>query len=429
MRSIPVAATLLVAAMSPTLTVAQAPACGNAGLTLPAGFCATVFADGLGRPRHVTVAPNGDVIVNVMPTRAGAESGAGSGPGGGVYLLRDRNADGVADTTVRIADAAGTGIGLGNGSIYATSGNAIVRYRYAAGSLASLSAPDTIVQDLPTNGHNAHNFVVDGATLYVNEGSRTNACQEKDRQKESKGVDPCPELETRAGIFAFDATKSHQTIKDARRFATGMRNSVALTRNPADGALYAVLHGRDQLFDNWPSMFTAEKSAENPGEIFVKVTRGADFGWPYCYWDTDQKKTVLAPEYGGDGSKADRCAQKTQPLFGYPGHWAPNGLAFYSGTQFPAQYRNGAFIAFHGSWNRAPLPQAGFRVVFQPMKNGKPNGAYTTFADGFMPPADQQAAAGVRRHRPTGLAVSSQGALFVTDDMGGTVYKVWYGKK
>ena len=113
------------------------------------------------------------------------------------------------------------------------------------------------------------------------------------------------------------------------------------------------------------------------------------------------------------------------PLMAFPGHWAPNGMLFYTGNQFPSQYRGGAFVAFHGSWNRAPLPQAGFRVVFAPFKFNKPTGTFETFADGFNPaPAAGRAAPGT--HRPTGLAQAPDGSLFVTDDTGGSIWRITY---
>src|SRR5919204_273804 len=146
----------------------------------------------------------------------------------------------------------------------------------------------------------------------------------------------------------------------AARYATGLRNGMGLAFNSADGKLYATQHGRDQLHDNWPAIFpSTQYQAENPGEEVVEVGQGDDFGWPYCYYAMDQKKLVTAPEYGGDGKKTDRCDQKKEPVAAFPGHWAPMSLLFYSGSQFPARYRDGAFIAFHGSWNRAPDPQAG----------------------------------------------------------------------
>jgi len=393
----------------------RASAC-TAGLQLPDGFCATLFADSVNGARHLVVAANGDVFVN---TQSRGEAG------GGIVALRDTNRDGKADVRQHFGAGVGTGIALQGNNLYATSGNSIVRYRIASGSLTPVGKPDTIVTGLPMSGsHHSHNFVLQDGSLFVNIGSASNACQERDRQSQSAGHDPCTELNTRAGIWEFDANQLHQEEANGRRFATGLRNSVALTRT-SDGDLYATVHGRDQLHDNWPSLFTAEKSAENPGEELVRITRGADYGWPYCYYDVDKRALVLAPEYGGDGTKTTRCADKAAPLMAFPGHWAPNGMVFYTGSQFPASYRGGAFIAFHGSWNRAPLPQAGYRVVFAPFHDGKPTGTWTTFADGFNPnPGVARAARGARR--PTGVAQAPDGSLFISDDTGGTIWKITY---
>ncbi len=164
-----------------------------------------------------------------------------------------------------------------------------------------------------------------------------------------------------------------------------------------------------------------------------RVTRGADFGWPYCYYDRDLKRKVMAPEYGGDARAIGRCAAKDTNGAVFPGHWAPNALLFYDGRMFPPKYRGGAFIAFHGSWNRAPLPQAGFNVVFQPMTNGRARGQYEVFADGFVAPEffgpnrpNQAQAASLRYHRPTGLAQGTDGALYVADDNRGRIWRIVY---
>ena len=393
------------------------PGC-TAGLELPDGFCATVFAESVNVARHIVIAPNGDVFVNT--------GGRGGSGGGGIVALRDTNGDGKADLRRQFGGEGGTGIALEGNMLYATSGSSIVRYRIAAGTLSPIGKPDTIIAGLPMTGsHHSHNFVLQGATLYVNIGSASNACQQQDRRPASPGYRPCTELDTRAGVWQFDANRLNQTPRDGRRFATGLRNSVALTRNPLDGDLWATVHGRDQLHDSWPDLFTVEKSAENPGEELVRVDRGADYGWPYCYYDVDRKRLVLAPEYGGDGKRVDQCSAKAQPLMAFPGHWAPDGMVFYTGNQFPPRYRGGAFIAFHGSWNRAPLPQAGFRVVFAPFRFGRPTGAFETFANGFNPtPAPGRSQSGT--HRPTGLALAPDGSLFVTDDTGGTIWRISY---
>jgi glucose/arabinose dehydrogenase len=400
------------------------PGC-SAGLQLPTGFCATVFADGVPGVRHIVVAPNGDVFVNIEPARGG---GPRPGARGTIVAFRDTDRDGKSDLQQRFgvnSTAGGTGIALDGNLVYATVGNSIVRYRLASGTLNPVGKPDTIVTGLPVAGHHALNFVLQGRTLYVNIGSASNSCQRRDRQTESPGNNPCTELETRAGIWQFDATRLRQRPRDGTRFATGLRNSVALTRNPFDGSLYATVHGRDQLHGNWPKLFTVEKSAANPGEVLVRIDRGGDYGWPYCYHDFDRRGLVLAPEYGGDGRRTGQCSSKTAALMAFPGHWAPNGMLFYTGTQFPTQYRGGAFVAFHGSWNRAPLPQEGFRVVFVPFRFNRPSGSFTTFADGFNPaPTAERARPGTRR--PTGLAQGPDGSLYITDDSGGTIWKVTY---
>jgi glucose/arabinose dehydrogenase len=390
--------------------VNAAPCDADAGISLPGGFCATVFVDGIGAPRHVAVAPNGDVFVALMRASSG---------GGGVLALRDTNADGRADVREGFGKVGGTGIGLADGYLYHDQQAEIVRYPLRPGTLTPSGPAETIVAGLPTRGHGARNFVLDGANLFVNFGSRSNACQQRDRGNESPGIDPCVELEERAGIWRFDARRSGQTPATGERWATGIRNAVGMARQPEGGRLWATQHGRDQLMQNWPKLYNAEQSAEKPAEQLMPVSRGDDFGWPYCYFDGAQRKLVLAPEYGGDGQKVGRCTEKKVPAAYYPAHWAPNGLAFYSGRQFPARYRGGAFIAFHGSWNRAPLPQEGFRVVFQPFARGEPSGDFESFATGA-------AGGGAGLRRPTGLAEGPDGALYVTDDASGRMWKVVY---
>jgi glucose/arabinose dehydrogenase len=159
----------------------------------------------------------------------------------------------------------------------------------------------------------------------------------------------------------------------------------------------------------------------------VQLVSGADYGWPECYYHQQQNKLVLAPEYGGDGGKTvGVCAQRQAPVAAFPGHWAPNDLAIYHGTRFPAAYRGGAFIAFHGSWNRAPDPQGGYNVVFQPLVDGKASGPLVVFADGF---AGAYKDPGWAAFRPTGLAEGPDGALYVSDDVHGRIWRVTYGPK
>lgn len=409
------AAGTLAPASTPGAAAAK-PACApnNGDITLPAGFCATIFTDDAKNGRGIAVAANGDVYVN----RQGQRSNA-------VMAFRDRNGDGVADTSVAFGGAGNTGIAVVPGWVYVDESSRIARYPLAAGALAPGGEARVVVSGIPTGGHPARNFLLDGrGSLFLNVGSQTNSCQAKDRAAKEPGIDPCAELQTRAGIWRFRADADNQPFSAAARYATGIRNGMGLAMNPADGALYVAFHGRDQLTD-WG--FTDAQNAELPAEEMVKLQEGGDYGWPYCYYDGQQKKLVLAPEYGGDGKQTSRCAQKLDPVVAFPGHWAPMSALFYSGRTFPAKYRSGAFVAFHGSWNRSPLPQAGFRVAFAPMANGRFTGAYETFADGFMGAA---AGSTARRtgaaHRPVGLAQAPDGSIYITDDANGRIWKVVY---
>ncbi len=395
------------------------PACekGDGGIELPDGFCALVVADDVGRARHVAVAPNGDVYVTLAERPGGGAAG--------VLALRDTTGDGKADLRERFGDEGGTGILLAGGTLYFAPDDRVLRYQMEDGALAPAGSSETVVSGLPADGgHRAKSLALgrDGS-LYVNVGSRTNSCQENDRAPESPGSDPCVELERRGGIWRFAAARKGQSFRDGERFATGLRNVVALTVHPQSGALYGLPNGRDQLFQNWPKLFDAKAGAEKPSEEMVRIEKGADFGWPYCYHDPELGRLVLAPEYGGDGKKIDRCAEKQEPIFAFPAHWAPLDVLFYTGEQFPARYKGGAFIAFHGSWNRDPLPQQGYNVVFLPFEAERPTGRFEVFADGFAASAkDPNDAA----HRPAGLAQGPDGSLYVTDDAGGRIWRILY---
>ncbi len=400
-------------------TGAPLPSCDpdNGGITLPDGFCALVVADDLGAARHLAVAENGDLYVSLRHRR---EPGA-------IVALRDTDGDGRFDLQERFDEEGGTGLRLHDGYLYLGRTSAIVRYRMTPGVLVPSAPPELIVTLPVQRAHAAKGFAFDGeGNLYVNVGAPSNACQDPDRRAGVPGQDPCPLLSKHGGVWKLDEDEPDQTQTPGSRFATGMRQNFAMAWHPTAGGLYLVQHGRDQLSALWPEHFNAEQNAELPSEEFLKVEEGADFGWPYCYHDWQQGKRVLSPEYGGDGKTVGRCDQYPLPLIGFPGHWAPNDLLFYGGDQFPEKYRGGAFIVFHGSWNRAPLPQGGFNIVFVQFTEGEPTtGDYEIFADGFAgeaPILERDQAV----HRPSGIAEGPDGSLYLSNDKTGRIWRVLY---
>jgi glucose/arabinose dehydrogenase len=412
MRTSLLTATLLAVTISGSASAQQCA--HDSGIVLPAGFCATLFADSLPGARHIAVAPNGDVFVAARAGRRGRAQA--------ITGLRDTSHDGVADVRHSWGEFSSSEVRLFDGYLYAENGTGVVRYKLRPGRLEPSGPEDTIVKGLPAGGnHPLKTFVItpDGA-MYVNVGTQTNACQARDRQKGVPGTDPCVERDTRGGIWKFDARKHDQTQSMGQHYGIGIRNSVGMALNPADQSLWVMQHGRDQL-NLWPE-YTDQASAESPAEELIHVKAGGDYGWPYCYYDVPRKQMLLAPEYGGHDDRPGRCANVLGPVATFPAHWAPNGLLFYAGGNFPARYRRGVFIAFHGSWNRAPEPQAGYRVVFQPLNGNAPAAPDETFATGFFDHGTFTALGG----RPTGLAEGPDGALYIADDQHGRVWKVVY---
>jgi glucose/arabinose dehydrogenase len=361
------------------------------------------------------VAANGDLFIAENP---------GGGRPGGVIVLRDEDGDGQPDREERWGDRGGNDVLLHEGWVYISPNDAVLRYPIEAGSMTPSGPPQVVVSGLPSDGSHAPKSVaIDAAgSLFVNIGSRSNICTPRGS---SDGPDPCPELDIRAGIWRFDPNRADQTQADGVRFASGVRNAVGLAIHPTDGLLYAMQHGRDSLDELFPALFTEEAGNELPSEEFIVVSEGDDFGWPYCFYDHRQGKKVLGPEYGGDGMAEGRCADAADPLIGFPGHWAPNDLEFYDGTAFPTRFQGGAFIAFHGSWNRTPLQQ-GFQVAFVPMSGGTVSGDWETFADGFATAPVTGGRGGRASRRPVGVATAPDGSLYISDSVSGRIWKIVY---
>lgn len=412
---IAIAAIALLAANSNRITPAD-----DVTLKLPAGFSASTAIEELGRNRHIAINPNGDLYVRMERLHDGK----------GVVILSDKDKDGKYEMSGGFGNYTGTGIAFKDGYLYSSSDDEVFRYKLDnKGNVIAPDKPERIVTGLvKERSHASKSITLDNAgNIYVNIGAPSNACQERDRAKDSPGQDPCPILEKAGGIWQFKADKQDQSYAQGVKYITGIRNIVGLDWNNAANELYAVQHGRDQLNQLFPDMYTNEQSAELPAEEFLMCKKGSNFGWPYCYYDQFQNKKILSPEYGGDGKKQGRCEGVDTPIVAFPGHWAPNALLFYTGNMFPEKYKNGAFIAFHGSWNRAPLKQGGYKVVFVPMKDGKPNGDWEVFADGFIG-ADEINSPGQARHRPCGLAQGTDGSLYISDSVKGKIWRITYKK-
>ncbi len=406
----------------------QACPSNDSGLKLPSGFCATVFAEGIGHARHMVVGSNGVLYVN---TWSGRYYGNDTPHAGGFLVaLQDKSGTGKAGVierfgeTVQTGGAGGTGIGIYKGSIYAEINDRIARYSLPAGSIVPSDSAETILSGLPLSGdHPMHPFIIDSdGKMYVDVATATNSCQAKNRTPKSPGLKPCTELETRGGIWLYDANKTNQIFSPEERFATGIRNAEGFAID-SSGRIFVTQHGRDQLHANWPEFYKPEQEATLPSETLLLLKAKADYGWPECYDDPFVKKLVLSPEYGGDGKTVGVCGSKIGAIAEYPAHWAPNAMVRYDQKEFPEHYRGGVFIAFHGSWDRAPYAQGGYNVVFQELDGDHASGQCEIFADGFAGAVKSPAQA---EHRPTGLAVGPDGSLYVSDDVRGRIYKIDY---
>ncbi len=348
---------------------AQAPgARGNtpAALRVPAGFAVSVFAEGLEGARWLALGPGSDVYLTI-PSR------------GRVVALPDRNGDGRADRVVTVAEGLDRphGITFHGGSLWVAETGRVLEFPGYRGGRAG--RPKVIVPDLPAGGMHWTRTIVFGprdGLLYVSIGSDCNVCEERDPR--------------RAAIVRYRPDGTGETI-----FARGLRNAVGLAWHPTTGELWATCNGRDLLGDDLP-----------PEAIVDVIREGGDYGWPYCY-----DGGVPDPEFGDPS----RCARTIAPAITDTAHSAPLGCAFYTGTQFPPEYRGDFFVAYHGSWNRS-VP-TGYKVVRVVVRDGRPL-RIEPFLTGFWTGAPPVTG------RPVDVLVAADGSLLVSDDAGGRIYRV-----
>jgi glucose/arabinose dehydrogenase len=406
------------------------PDADNGGLFLPEGFGALVVADSVGPTRHLAVNDNGDIYVKLRVI---------DGDSGNV-ALRDTTHDGKADIFQRFGDYPNDGsfateMRIHNGYLYFSSELVVYKQKLTPPKLIPDSQPEIVLTDhYPIKWHNAKSMAFDNrGSMFVTFSAPTNVCEDwsstNGNPRDVKGQFPCEQLIDMGGIWKFDENKLGQSLSDGQRFATGLRSVVAISWNEADKSLYAVQHGRDYLHAHAPQYFTPWQNAVLPAEEFIQIKEGDDFGWPYTYYDHFKHKRMLAPEYGGDGVKESKslpfanAIPFTDPIMGLPAHWAPNDLLFYKGSQFPIRYQNGAFIAFHGSTNRSPYPQAGYIVAFIPFENGGPVDKWEVFADGFTG-VDTIAVMSDAEHRPMGLSEGPDGSLYISESKKGKIWRI-----
>lgn len=405
----------------------------NGGLFLPGNFEAMVVVDSVGPTRHIAVNDNGDIYAKM--TYNDRMNGAG-----GTVGMRDLNGDGKADSIVYFGDyrdggRSAVGVTIHNGYLYTSTVTQVLRNKLKDGELVPTSKTEVVLtddnKDVEKNWHTTKPLAFDNkGYMYVPFGSPSDAGQDIDKYGPvgipgGKGLDPSPELVNHGGIWRFEADKLDLKQKDGYKIATGIRSVVGMTWNPHDETVYAVVNGIDNFHTIYPKLYSSWQAAVLPAELLIKVTDGANYGWPYAYYDQLIGKNVLQPGYGGDGKITARADSFDLPVIGFPGHWAPMDVLFYTGDQFPARYKDGAFVAFHGSTDRSPYPQAGYIVCFVPFENGVATGKIEVFADGFTG-VDTVINTSDAVYRPMGLAQGPDGSLYISESEQGKIWRVMY---
>jgi len=379
----------------------------DAHLKLAPGFSATIIADSIGHARHLAISQSGDIYVKLAALEEGK----------GIIHLSDPDGDGVYDRKEGFGNYPGTGILINNDYLYASSNTDVYRYKLdKKQQVVDTLNPEVIVKDLVAREVDGGKplAIDDQRNLYVAVASYSDACANETPDGKS-----CPLLDSVAGIWKFNADKTDQSYPEGTRFATGLKGVLGLSWNEAAHSLFAAQHGRGSFHVNYPQYFDAQYSLDFPAETLYELKEGADAGWPYIYYDQVHHKKLQAPEFGGDGKKEGN-PKYLDPIVAFPAHLGPNDLLFYTGDMFPEKYKNGAFIAFH---NQSVSLHQGFFVAFVPFKDGKPSGDWEIFANDFAG-IDLAKPTGPSQHKPCGLAQGPDGALYVSDDYQGTIYRI-----
>lgn len=343
-----------------------------ANVTVPDGFAVQLFAEGLNGPRFMAVGPNGVLYV--------ADRGNDR-----IVALPDADGNGEADEVRIFADGVNAPHSLvyHQGSWYVGVPEGVVRLTDHDGDGTADSQTTLIDSFVPTGRHSSRTveFLPDGRLL-LSAGSTCNVCEEEDPR--------------RAAITIYDSPVGQDRLTGERLFATGLRNAVGLAIHPQSGQLWVSNNGRDVMGDDIP-----------PETIYI-VEEGGDYGWPFCH-----SGNVVDPEFGFAGA----CESVGQPIVSMQAHSAPLGITFYTGDAFPADFQGDLFIAFHGSWNRSE--PTGYKVVRVPLEGNTPTGPVEDFATGWLNRD------GSSDGRPVGVTEGADGALYVSDDKGGFIYRIY----
>lgn len=367
----------------------------------PEGFTVTKFATDYKSPRNIYVAPNGDIfvvlsnsersakekIINAITGKAKAEVAGESA--NTVVLLRDADNDGKPELQSNYITGLNQPYGvliIGN-SFYVANTDGLMKYPYKSGD-TKITAAGTKILSLPAGGYNNHwtrNLIAnaDNSKIYVSVGSGSNV-GENGMEYEAR----------RANILEINPDGTGETV-----YASGLRNPVGMAWAPASNTLWTAVNERDGLGD------------ELVPDYITSVQKGGFYGWPYSYYGKHEDPRMK-------GLKPELVAKAIVPDVPVGAHTASLGLAFYTGSKFPQKYQNGAFIGQHGSWNRSAL--SGYKVAFVPFKDGKPSGPLQDFLTGFIADPEKGEVYG----RPVGVAVTSDGAILVADDVSNTIWRI-----